>query len=88
MDALVGKTIAMPVFENPPIGQGSNGTYSIAGYIAFHVRGFDFPAAGKAGTTSCKDKCIYGYFDTLANMSGIYDPAAPNWGNTVVTLKD
>ena len=81
----VGKTLPVAVFENPPSGTGSPASYIIAGYVAFHITGYNMPGQWTEPQPTC-DKCLEGYFDKFPAGEGSYTSGGPDWGSYVVRL--
>lgn len=68
LNALLGKTILIPVFDGLNGLNGSNGQYHIIGYYGFVLTGWRFPSSPQAsaymGTAPCgsSDTCLSGFF--------------------------
>jgi Flp pilus assembly protein TadG len=88
LDALLGKTVLLPVFDEVS-GNGSSGEYHVYGYVAFKLTGYYFAGQYK-GTKACggSDRCIKGYFTRFVEPSDafFYDSTAPSMGAWVLRL--
>ncbi|MCA1694159.1 MAG: pilus assembly protein [Actinobacteria bacterium] len=83
---LLGKDVSLAVF-NGVGGTGSNGTYTIYGFGAFHLTGFRF-ASNTGGTVQCAapDSCISGYFVRVVGSAGGGEYGGPNLAGNRVYL--
>lgn len=89
--ALLNTTVFLPIY-NSFTGNGSGGNYTMAGYAAFRLTGWNLPGTKQnstipGSTAMCKgdDKCLYGVFTKqLEPTTG--DVGAPNMGVNVVAL--
>jgi hypothetical protein len=88
LDALIGKTFLLPVFDQST-GTGSGGSYHVYGYVAFHLTGYYFSGTFK-GTKACNgdDRCIRGYFTQFVEPSDAfyYDSTSPSLGAWILRL--
>jgi Flp pilus assembly protein TadG len=88
IDALVGRTVLLPVFDQTT-GGGSGGQYHVFGYVAFKLTGYYFAGQYK-GTKACSgsDRCVRGYFTRFVEPSDtfFYDSTAPSMGAWVLRL--
>jgi len=91
--AAVGKVIFLPVYS-AAWGNGSNGTYQIAGFAAFYLSGYALPGAHPTKVASpvgghlCKgsDKCVYGWFTQALMPPPSTLGSGPSMGARVVAL--
>jgi Flp pilus assembly protein TadG len=88
LDALLGHTVLLPVFDSTRSG-GSGGEYHVYGYVAFTLTGYYFSGQYK-GTKACggSDRCIRGYFTKFVEPSDafFYDSTAPSMGAWILRL--
>lgn len=88
--------IYMPVFTAAS-GSGTGATYTIAGYAAFVMTGYDLPGGKQVsaypGSTLCSvgastpgAQCIEGYFTKAELEPSAGPPTAPSYGASVVGL--
>jgi Flp pilus assembly protein TadG len=88
LDALLGHTVLLPVFDATR-GGGSGGEYHVFGYVAFTLTGYYFTGQYK-GTKACggDDRCIRGYFTQFVEPSDafFYDSTAPSMGAWILRL--
>jgi Flp pilus assembly protein TadG len=88
LDALLGRTVLLPVFDQTR-GGGSGGEYHVFGYVAFKLTGYYFAGQYK-GTKACggSDRCIRGYFTQFVEPSDafFYDSTAPSMGAFICRL--
>jgi hypothetical protein len=91
--SLIGETVLLPVYEDVS-GTGSGAEYTISGYAAFTITGYDFaskftssPKPDCSGPGS-SGRCIAGSFTEYVDSSGDFtpDPAAPELGAVTVQL--
>jgi Flp pilus assembly protein TadG len=86
-----GRPLLTPVYS-AVAGEGRRARYTIVGFAAFVVTGWDLPDRSRApskltGRSSCKDAdaCIYGYF-TRATLPGGGPTGGPDLGARIVGL--
>ncbi|TFV89651.1 hypothetical protein E4P38_07120 [Blastococcus sp. CT_GayMR16] len=88
IDALLGQTVLLPVFDETR-GGGSGGEYHVFGYVAFKLTGYYF-SGGYKGTRACSgsDRCIRGYFTQFVEASDafFYDSTSPSLGAWILRL--
>jgi Flp pilus assembly protein TadG len=88
LDALLGHTVLLPVFDATR-GGGSGGEYHVYGYVAFKLTGYYFAGQYK-GTKACggSDRCIRGYFTQFVEPGDafFYDSTAPSMGAWILRL--
>ncbi|CCG02933.1 Putative uncharacterized protein [Blastococcus saxobsidens DD2] len=90
---LLGKTVLLPIYEDVS-GTGAGAEYTISGYAAFTITGYDFASkytsspAPDCGGPGSSGRCIAGFFTEYVDSSGEFtpDPAAPDLGATTVRL--
>ena len=92
MDALVGTTVHLPIFDQTNLLTGTNGQYHMASYASFYITGYSILGQYKeaslvTGQVSCSGQtsCLSGFF--------VYDPVSvegtiggPSNGVTVISL--
>jgi Flp pilus assembly protein TadG len=88
LEALVGRTVLLPIFDEAG-GTGSSAWYHVYAYAAFTITDYYFAGQYKGGTPcSGSERCIRGYFtrfvDTTDDFS--YGPGAPSLGAWVLRL--
>ncbi|GAA3639270.1 TadE/TadG family type IV pilus assembly protein [Microlunatus ginsengisoli] len=92
-DALVGKTVLIPVFDNYT-GTGNNASYHVYGYAAFRFTGYYFsgqyknwPTSGVAGCSG-SERCIAGYFTRYVDLNEVLttDGGGPSLGLSIISL--
>jgi Flp pilus assembly protein TadG len=78
MSTIVNTTILIPVYAVAS-GQGTNATYSISGFAAFHVTDWSWPGSYTQSPSAACDKCtgIRGYFSQLVTLD-----SARHWSVT------
>jgi hypothetical protein len=90
LTGLSGRPLLMPLYETV-MEQGSNLAYTLAGFAAFVVTGWDLPGSDSSssltGRSSCDGTaaCIFGYF-TRAVLLGGGQIGGPDLGATVIRL--
>ena len=96
----LGQTVLLPMYNN--LGaQGNKGWYTIDGWVAFKLQGWNFPgssAANTAATTTtgktCESPCtgLIGEFVEFAGLDdAFFDPSlppGPDHGVSIITLED
>jgi len=87
--ALVGTTVLLPLFDQAS-DEGSNASYRLHGYAAFHLTGYDFVGQYRWNAKNCKgsDHCVKGYFTRFVSLDEAftYSATAPAFGAAVVSL--
>ena len=67
LDALLGKTVMIPIFNELNGLTGTNGEYKIWSYVGFVLTGYRFPGASHDAPCASSQSCIRGYFvETVA----------------------
>jgi hypothetical protein len=92
-EGLIGQTVLLPIFDAEG-GTGSNAEYTIYGYAAFTLTGYNFGGQYKStptvqcGGTGSSGRCIEGFFTMYVDSTDDfdYDPTAPDLGGRVVQL--
>lgn len=82
-------TVLLPVFDHST-GTGTGATYTIFGYAAFVLQGYNFPGAqgGNAKSVCGNSNCLMGYFTQFVDLNGVppKGPKAPDLGAEFVYL--
>lgn len=94
LEALLGKTVLIPVFDDTNGLTGTNGEYHIIGYYGFVLTGWNFPGTQQPSTylpaadNPCKNSqtCISGFFVEVAAPSAGPVGTGPDFGVRVTQL--
>jgi hypothetical protein len=85
------KTILLPVYDDTNGLSGSNGSYHVAGFAAFHVTGYRFPSEKWPSNMKCKNAepdssttCLVGHFVTYVTSADSF--GGGSFGVTAVKL--
>ncbi|WP_341360809.1 pilus assembly protein TadG-related protein [Georgenia sp. M64] len=88
------KVVLLPLFDNSG-GEGNNGWFTISGYAAFHIKGYDFTGnGGEQWGLTCPQSvntCIRGYFEEYVDSTAAFDYGTDpdyDFGSEVVSLTD
>lgn len=90
-DTQAGKpvTVLLPVFDHSA-GTGTGATYTVFGYAAFVLQGYNFPGAqgGNAKSVCGNSNCLMGYFTQFVDLNHVppNGPKAPDLGAEFVYL--
>jgi hypothetical protein len=84
---LLGRTVLVPIYS-VSTGTGVGGQYHITGYAGFEITGYRVGGAEASSPAPCVNpfRCFSGRFVTYTADSGVPDPAAINYGATVIAL--
>lgn len=90
LDALLGETVLIPVFDDTNGLTGTNGEYHIWSYVGFVLTGYRFPGAayptGSDAPCDSSQTCVQGYFvQTVVPATGPVGDG-PDQGVTVTQL--
>lgn len=91
LTAAANKTLLLPVYGDKS-GTGSGGTYTITGWAAFRLLGWNFPGFSYQNSTYtgavCKGDCkgIIGQFISFVSLDDRFTGAGPDLGANIVTL--
>lgn len=92
MEALLGQTLLIPIFDDTNGLTGSNGQYHIISYVGFVLTGWRFPGTSQPSTylpgIPCKSSqtCISGFFVKAVAGSAGPISSGPDLGVRVVQL--
>lgn len=90
LDALLGKTLMIPIFNELNGLTGTNGEYKIWSYVGFVLTGYRFPGAsyptGKDAPCASSQTCIRGYFVETVAPADAPIGTGPDQGVRVVQL--
>lgn len=88
------KVVLLPLFDNSG-GEGNNGWFTISGYAAFHIKGYDFTGnGGEQWGLPCPQSintCLRGYFEEYVDSTAAFDYGTDpdyDFGSEVVSLTD
>jgi len=77
------KTILLPIYDQTNGLSGSNGSYHIAGFAAFHVVGYRFPSEKWPNNMKCKKSesngsttCLVGHFTNFVTSADTFGGAS------------
>ena len=93
LSKLGGTTVLLPVYSDKG-GTGSGGWYTISGFAAFQVLGWNFPGMSWNNQTypgaGCKGTCkgIIGKFTTFVSLDDAFSLGGANLGASIITLSD
>ena len=80
-------TVLLPIFDSYA-GSGNGATYTIYGYAAFKLTGYQLGGQNKTSPVPCNgnDRCIAGYFLRFVDISEAftYGAGSPQLGASVV----
>lgn len=89
--AALGDTVLLPVFSTAT-GSGTGGTYTIRGWAAFKLLGWQFPSSRHNNNTYTGARCtgdckgIIGEFLSMVSLDDRFTTGGPNLGASIVTL--
>ena len=90
LDALLGKTVMIPIFNELNGLTGTNGEYKIWSYVGFVLTGYRFPGAshptGADAPCDSSQTCIRGYFVETVAPADAPIGSGPDQGVRVVQL--
>lgn len=90
LDAVLGKELLIPVFNQTNGLTGTNAEYRIWSYVGFVLTGYSFPGAsypaGKDAPCDSKQTCIRGYFVETVAPADAPIGSGPDQGVRVVQL--
>lgn len=90
LSTLINKTVSLPVFSDTNGLGGSNGVYTIDGFVSFVMTGFSFPGNRYPSGFRCVGgssvACLRGYFTTALLSSG--GTTGVDYGTRAVALVD
>jgi Flp pilus assembly protein TadG len=90
LSTLVNKTVSLPVFSGTNGLGGSNGVYTIDGFVSFVMTGYSFPGNRYPSGFRCaggsSEACLRGYFTTALLSSG--GTTGVDYGTRAVALVD
>jgi Flp pilus assembly protein TadG len=90
LSTLINRTVSLPVFSGTNGLGGSNGAYTIDGFVSFVLTGYSFPGNRYPNGFRCSGgssvACIVGYFTTALLTSG--GTTGVDYGTRAVALVD
>jgi Flp pilus assembly protein TadG len=90
LSTLIGRTVSLPVFSGTNGLGGSNGVYTVDGFVSFVMTGYSFPGTRYPNGFRCSGgssvACITGYFTTALLSSG--GTSGVDYGTRAVALVD
>lgn len=91
LNAMIGQTILIPVFDGTNGLTGSNAKYHVFGYIAFKFKGFFFGNGWSSPVAPCgnPNRCISGDIVEFVDYASGFDtsPNGPQLGSALVQLR-
>lgn len=93
LSRLAGTTVLLPVYSDLG-GTGAGGWYTIRGFAAFQVLGYNFPGMSwnnqSYAGAHCKGTCkgLIGRFSTFVSLDDAFTRGGADLGASIVTLSD
>jgi hypothetical protein len=93
LSRLGGTTVLLPVYSDKG-GTGSSGWYTIRGFAAFQVLGWNFPGMSWNNQSypdaQCKGTCkgLIGKFKSFVSLDDTFTLGGENLGASIITLTD